>query len=141
MNERREPARLVPPGRIIRRELEARGWRQKDLAQIMGRPEQAISEIVNSKKRITAETARELASAFGTSIDFWINLENHYCETDDAFRQQSETPLLIDVFAKLLSQVRQLAQREHWKAPPPWWRQIDAALIRYQTEKREAEER
>ena len=45
-----------------------------------------------------------------------------------------ETPLLVDELAKLLREVRQLARRERWKAPPPWWRQIDAALARYQKE-------
>lgn len=72
------PARIVPPGRIITRELEARGWQQKDLASILGRPEQAISEIINGRKQITPETARELASAFGTSVDLWMNLEANY---------------------------------------------------------------
>ena len=45
-----------------------------------------------------------------------------------------QTPLLVDELAKLLREVRQLARRECWKAPPPWWRQIDAALARYQKE-------
>jgi HTH-type transcriptional regulator/antitoxin HigA len=66
------------PGDIIRRELEARGWQQKDLAEIMGRPEQAISEIVNGKKQITPETAREMACALGTSAELWMNLEMAY---------------------------------------------------------------
>jgi len=72
------PARVVTPGDIIRRELEARGWTQEDLAAIMGRPAQVISEIVNARKQITAETARELAQAFGTSAQFWINVETNY---------------------------------------------------------------
>jgi len=74
----RGPARLVSPGRIIARELEARGWQQKDLAEIMGRPEQAISEIINGKKEITPTTARELAESFGTFAEFWMNLETQY---------------------------------------------------------------
>lgn len=78
MTKQRGPARLVPPGSIIRRELEARGWLQKTLAEIMGRPEQAISEIISGKKQITPETARELACAFGTSPEFWMNLETNY---------------------------------------------------------------
>ena len=72
------PARVPPPGRILSRELEARGWTQKELAKIIGRPEQAISEIVNAKKQITPETARELAAAFGTSAALWVNLEASY---------------------------------------------------------------
>ena len=57
------PARVTPPGRVIRRELDARGWTQKDLAEITGRPEQAISQIVRGHKQITPETALQLAAA------------------------------------------------------------------------------
>jgi len=73
-----KPARLTPPGRILRRELDARGWTQKDLARIMGRPEQMISEVINGGKRITPETAHELAAAFDTSPELWLNLETKY---------------------------------------------------------------
>ncbi len=72
------PARIVSPGKILRRELDARRWTQKDLAHIMGRPEQAISEIVNGNKQITPETAHELAAALNTSPEFWQNLESNY---------------------------------------------------------------
>lgn len=72
------PARAVPPGQILSRELEARGWTQKDLAQIMGRPEQVVSEIVRAKKQITSETALELADALGGSPQLWMNLEANY---------------------------------------------------------------
>ena len=72
------PARAIAPGRIILRELETRGWTQQDLAAILGRPEQMVSEIIQAKKQISAETARQLARAFGTSPDFWMNLETQY---------------------------------------------------------------
>jgi HTH-type transcriptional regulator/antitoxin HigA len=36
------PARAISPGRILQRELDARGWTQKDLAEITNRPPQAI---------------------------------------------------------------------------------------------------
>lgn len=78
MNANPRPARVVPPGQIIERELNARGWTQKDLAEIMGRPPQAINEIVRARKRITPETAYQLAEAFGTSPELWINLEARY---------------------------------------------------------------
>jgi HTH-type transcriptional regulator/antitoxin HigA len=72
------PARPVPPGRLIRRELEERGWTQKELAAIMGRPEQVVTEIVKGAKQITPATGRELAAAFGTSAEVWLNLESNY---------------------------------------------------------------
>ena len=83
-------ARVPPPGRIIRRELDARGWTQKDLAHIMDRPEQTISQIVNAKKRITPETALQLAAAFGTSAELWLNMEASY-QLHQA-RQEEDNP-------------------------------------------------
>ena len=72
------PARAVPPGEILAEELEARGWTQKDLAAIMGRPSQVINEIISGTKSVTPQTAVELAAAFGTSADLWLNLEANY---------------------------------------------------------------
>lgn len=70
--------RLTPPGHIIRRELVARGWTQKDLAEIMHRPEKTISLIVNGKKKILPKTAIELGEVFGTSAELWLGLETNY---------------------------------------------------------------
>lgn len=78
MSTELHPAQLVLPGRILKRELEARGWTQRDLAAILGRPEQAISEIIAGSKQITPETSVELSQAFGTSPEFWHNLEANY---------------------------------------------------------------
>jgi HTH-type transcriptional regulator/antitoxin HigA len=72
------PARPVKPGQIIQRELSARGWTQEDLAAVMGRPSQAISEIITGKKQITAETALELGEAFGVDASFWSSLQSNY---------------------------------------------------------------
>lgn len=67
-----------PPGDYIREELEARGWTQLDLAEILGRPPQAVNEIVTAKRSITPEMARDLSRAFGTSAQLWLNLESAY---------------------------------------------------------------
>jgi HTH-type transcriptional regulator/antitoxin HigA len=72
------PAVVVGPGDRLQRELTARGWTQRDLAEIMGRPVQAVNEIMKGGKQITAETATQLAEAFGTSPDVWLNLELAY---------------------------------------------------------------
>jgi HTH-type transcriptional regulator/antitoxin HigA len=66
---------VFPPGDFLREELEARGWSQKDLAEILGRPFQTVNAIINGKKEITPETAIALAAALGTSAEFWLNLE------------------------------------------------------------------
>lgn len=73
-----KPAELFPPGEYVRDELEARGWTQRDLAKVINRPLQAVNEIIRGKKRITAETAKAIALAFGTSPELWLNLQTYY---------------------------------------------------------------
>ena len=75
---KRPIAQAFPPGDFIREELEARGWTQRDLAEILGRPAQVISAIVNAKREVTPETAVALGAAFGTSAEFWLGLESAY---------------------------------------------------------------
>jgi len=73
-----KPAEVFPPGEYLRDELEARRWTQADLARILGRPLQTVNQIINGRKRITAETAKELGLALGTGPEVWLNLENMY---------------------------------------------------------------
>ena len=77
MSERR-PAEVFPPGDFIKEELEAREWTQTDLAEILGRPQRVVSEIINGKRAISPETAKGLGEAFGTGAQFWMNLESAY---------------------------------------------------------------
>jgi HTH-type transcriptional regulator/antitoxin HigA len=74
----RVPAEVFPPGEFVKDELEARGWSQADLAEILGRTERTVSEIVTGKRSLTTEMARGLADAFGTAPQFWMNLEVAY---------------------------------------------------------------
>lgn len=72
------PAHVPPPGEILKEELEARGWSQADLADILGRPPRLISEIISAKRAISPETAQGLGDAFGIDPQFWLNLESAY---------------------------------------------------------------
>lgn len=63
------------PGEFIREELEAREWGQIDLAAILGRSPNIISDIISGKRSISPDIAQELASAFGTSAELWLNLQ------------------------------------------------------------------
>ena len=74
----RTPAEVFRPGEFIKDELVDRDWTQGDLAEILGRPVQAVNEIVAGKKAITPETARGLGDAFGTGPEVWLNLENAF---------------------------------------------------------------
>ncbi len=78
MTETLQPAVILGPGQRILEELDARGWTQKDLADVLGRPVQAINEIVKGTKQITPETAIQLGEAFGTSPNIWLALETNY---------------------------------------------------------------
>jgi len=68
---------MVPihPGRILKRELEARSLSINRLALALHVPSGRITYIVNGKRSITPETALRLARFFGTSPAFWMNLQ------------------------------------------------------------------
>ncbi len=73
------PDVAVPPGEYLAEEIEARGLSQKELAKRMGRPLNAINEIINGKKSITAETALQLEEVMPEiPAKFWLNLEADY---------------------------------------------------------------
>ncbi len=73
-----EPFRNVPPGHIIRREMEARGWDIYDLAVATGISEIVLDLILGGEERITPKFAGQLADIFGTSRDIWLKLEFNY---------------------------------------------------------------
>jgi len=78
MTTERRPAEVFHPGEHLSDELIARGWTQTEFAEIIGRPIRLVNEIVNGKRGITPETAREFGAALGTSPEFWMNLDIAY---------------------------------------------------------------
>ena len=72
------PFILTIPGEVLRQELEARALSQRAFADMIGRPEQTVSEVIRGKKRITAETALDFAEVLGIEAEFWLNLEVNY---------------------------------------------------------------
>lgn len=71
-------AEIFPPGEFLREELEARGWNQTELADILGRPVRLINEIIAGKRAITPDTAIQLGHALDTGAEVWMNLEGSY---------------------------------------------------------------
>ena len=64
------------PGEVLRDEFLAElGIPQTELAAKFGIPVQRINEIVNGKRGITPDTAWLFAAAFGTTPEFWMNLQ------------------------------------------------------------------
>jgi len=73
------PDVAIPPGEYLAEEIEARGITQKELARRMERPLNAINEIINGKKTITAETALQLEEVMPEiPARFWLNLETDF---------------------------------------------------------------
>ena len=58
--------------------IEGFGITQNRLAVSIGVPPRRINEIVHGKRSITADTALRLGKYFGTSAQFWLNLQTHY---------------------------------------------------------------
>ena len=77
MSERR-PAVVFHPGEYLLDELNERNWSQAEFAEIINRPYRLVNEIVNGKRGISPETARELGAALGTSAKVWLNLDTAY---------------------------------------------------------------
>lgn len=72
------PAEAFPPGEFLRDELADRGWAEGEFAEIIDRPVQAVSEILNGKKEITPATSVAIGAALGTSAELWLNLQAAY---------------------------------------------------------------
>ncbi len=91
------PDEAISPGETLAETLEAVGMSQVELARRANRPPQVISEIVQGKKGITAETAIELEHVLGVPAHMWLNLEGQYrmvrARLAEAKRLQDEVPL------------------------------------------------
>lgn len=91
------PAEVWHPGVYLLEEMEARGWSVRDVAERMGGQELVINELLveqiigetymlpnDAECELDPETAAKLARAFGTSAEFWLNLDRYYREAGSA---------------------------------------------------------
>jgi addiction module HigA family antidote len=66
----------VTPGEVLREEFMAPlGLSGRALARQLGVPSNRITEIIAGARAVTAETAILLSERFGTSAEFWLNLQ------------------------------------------------------------------
>ncbi|MDX8389231.1 MAG: HigA family addiction module antitoxin [Mariprofundaceae bacterium] len=68
----------IPPGAHLEEFIEEFGITKYRLSQVTGMPQSRIGEIINKGRAITADTAFRLSAAFGTTAQFWINLQVAY---------------------------------------------------------------
>ncbi len=71
----REP---IYPGETLREDLNALGMSAAELARRIEVPVNRITEILNGRRSITGDTALRLGRFFGTSGEFWLNLQKLY---------------------------------------------------------------
>jgi addiction module HigA family antidote len=68
----------IHPGEVLGDELEELDMSARKLADLLGVPSNRLSQIIAGKRDITADTALRLARYFGTTPDFWMNLQTAY---------------------------------------------------------------
>jgi len=69
---------MTSPGEFIREELNRRGWEQKDLALVLGRPVQRVNEMILGKIGVSPEMAVELSAALGGTAEEWLARDSSY---------------------------------------------------------------
>jgi addiction module HigA family antidote len=75
----KKPLDPITPGEILREDfMEPLGISINQLARDLAVPPNRISEIVNGKRAITADTALRLQRYFGVEAQFWLNLQSEY---------------------------------------------------------------
>lgn len=114
----RVSAEVFPPGEFLADELEARGWTQTELAGIIGRSQKLVNDLVNGKRAVTPETATDLAAAFGTTAQFWMNLETAW--------QLSKVPARNDSISRVAALRERFPVREMIKRG--WIESADSAV-------------
>jgi len=68
----------IHPGEHLAEELSELRMSAAELARRLGVPTNRITEILNRRRAITGDTALRLAHFFGTSAEFWLNLQGLY---------------------------------------------------------------
>ena len=93
--------RIVHPGRILKEDLDDMAVSGRELARQINVPPNRISQIIRGQRGITGDTALRLGRWFGTSAEFWMNLQKTY-ELNLARREVG-------------AEIEKLAQREEHK--------------------------
>ena len=69
---------VVHPGRLLKHELAARKLSANRLSLDIGVPSGRITDILNARRAITADTAVRLGRYFGNGAQFWLDLQGQY---------------------------------------------------------------
>ncbi len=90
----------ITPGEILQEDfLKRLGLSQYRLAKVIGVPPRRVNEIVKGERAITADTALRLARFFGTSEQFWLNLQARHDLEVERDRLGARLKAEVEVFA------------------------------------------
>jgi antitoxin HigA-1 len=87
----------IHPGEHLAEELEALDMSAAELARKLDVPTNRVTQILNGTRSVTGDTALRLAHFFGTSAQFWLNLQSLY----DLRRAQEKTGKSIKSLPRL----------------------------------------
>ncbi len=110
----------IPPGNYLAEVLGAKGMTQAELARRIGRPTQAVNEIIKGEKAITPATALQLERALDVPAHIWTGLEARYqlikARLEERKQLEKETAYLARTPYKELTElgcVEKSRDREH----------------------------
>ncbi len=89
--------RPIHPGEHLREELEELGLSARAFAQTLHVPTSRITAILNAQRAVIADTALRLVRYFGTSAEFWLNLQSTHDlrRTRQAIGKQIERDVVL----------------------------------------------
>jgi len=98
----------IHPGETLLEVLESKKMTQAELSERIGLHKKTINEIIKGKKPISPNTALKLSFVFGTSENFWNNLQKNYDETvarlefEKELEKGKETVSKFSVYSQLV---------------------------------------
>jgi len=109
--------RAIHPGEILRDELEYLGLSANQFAMRLHVPANRITTILNGKRSITAETALRLSRFFGTTPEFWINLQTSYDLKIEYNRSWNDITHQVEKEVQLLNRGKKILDPKQLEAP------------------------
>jgi HTH-type transcriptional regulator/antitoxin HigA len=96
--------------------MEIRGWVQEELADVLGISPKHLSSILQDKQSLSIENAKKLSSAFNTSPQYWLNLDNDYRLWLEQEKQEQTTTVESKAIIYSRMPVRDM-MKKGWLAP------------------------
>lgn len=108
-NEQIRPYRPVPPGEVLKAELQERGLTQKALAGAIHKQPAYLSLLIHGHTRISDDVAQRLEQALDIPAHVWLNLQSQY---DAAIKSETHSKLTVTLSdPSRLSDVRRAISR------------------------------